>query len=163
MNKEIGVEPMKYATAHFGEVEVEPNRIIKFPRGLPGFNELKEFFLLPVPENDYFAWLQSASIAEVAFLLTNPFLFYPDYKVRLPLAERQLLQVKKAEEITVHVIVRLPSTGQEGQITANFLAPVVINSGTQRGCQLLLEDSGYLVREPLFKVSAGVDREKGGR
>lgn len=154
---------MEYRTTRFGTVEVAAENIVQFPRGLPGFGELTEFFFVPEPENSYFAWLQSAGAPDVAFLVTNPFLFRPDYTVHLPLDERQLLQVSKPEEVSVHVIVRIPSTGKVEDISANFLAPVVVNNRTQLGCQLVLEDVGYLVREQLFRPASSGKQEKGGR
>ena len=83
--------------------------------------------------------------------------------MHLPLDERQLLQVSKPEEVSVHVIVRIPSTGKVEDISANFLAPVVVNNRTQLGCQLVLEDVGYLVREQLFRPASSGKQEKGGR
>ncbi len=91
---------------------------------------LGEFFFVPVPENHCFAWLQSANAPEVAFLVTDPFVFRSDYEVHLGQSELDFLQITKPEEVSVHVIVRIPPTGEAEDITANFLAPVVINNRT---------------------------------
>jgi flagellar assembly factor FliW len=37
---------MKIATAHFGEVEIDENKILIFEKGLPGLEEDKRFALL---------------------------------------------------------------------------------------------------------------------
>ena len=154
---------MKRETTRFGTIDVPPEQIINFPQGLPGFGELREFFFVPVPENHCFAWLQSANAPEVAFLVTDPFVFRSDYEVHLGQSELDFLQITKPEEVSVHVIVRIPPTGEADDITANFLAPVVINNRTKLGCQIVLEGIGYPVRELLFKSSDGAKRREGGR
>jgi flagellar assembly factor FliW len=153
---------LQYQTTRFGALDVAPNQIITFPRGIPGFSKLRQFFLVPVPENDCFAWLQSADRPEVAFLVADPFTFYPHYEIRLPVAERELLQVKHQKEVSVHVIVRIPAEGKTEDITANLLAPVVINNELRLGCQLILEESVFSIREPLFgHLSDSCQREEG--
>ncbi|NMA54539.1 MAG: flagellar assembly protein FliW [Firmicutes bacterium] len=152
---------MEYATTRFGPVSVAPENIINFPRGLPGFNGLRKFFFYPVAENKHFIWLQATEAAEVAFLLTDPFLFRPDYTIRLAHNERQLLKVSQPDEVSVYVIVRIPPTGKAECISANFLAPLVVNSQERLGCQLVLENTSYMIREPLFKPTPNEEQAKG--
>lgn len=154
---------MKYETTRFGTVDVLPENIINFPQGLPGFGELREFFFVQVLENSYFAWLQSVSWPEVAFLVTDPFIYRTDYEVHLPQLEQELLQITDPEEVSIHVIVRIPPTGKTEDITANFLAPLVVNDRARLGCQLVLEGVGYSVCEPLFESRDGAERREEGR
>ena len=74
---------MKIATSRFGEIEVDPQQFITFKDGLPGFENLKSFTLLPVDESQIFTWMQSTEEPWTAFLLTDPFVFFADYAVDL--------------------------------------------------------------------------------
>lgn len=147
---------MRCQTLRFGELEIGEEEIIAFPLGVPGFNRLSQFFFVPVPDNPAFCWLQAVAAPEVAFLLTDPFLFFPDYVVNLPEAERELLGVEREEDATVYVILRVPRDGKAQDITANLLAPLIINRRTRRGLQLVQEGTAYGLRERLFRLpSAG--------
>lgn len=142
---------MQYKTVRFGIVDVPTEQLIIFPQGLPGFGELREFFWVPVPENSCFVWLQSADVPEIAFLVTDPFIFHPQYEIHLSPAEQELIKARQPEEVLVYVIVRIPANGKTQDITANFVAPVVVNTTSRLGCQVVLEGTNYQVREPLFK------------
>ena len=39
---------MKIKTAYLGEVEIDPSQILQFEHGIPGFEEEKQFVLLPI-------------------------------------------------------------------------------------------------------------------
>ena len=39
-------------------------------------------------------------------------------------------------------------------MTANLLAPIVINSRTNEGCQIVLDKSGYCTKHKLFSKKA---------
>jgi flagellar assembly factor FliW len=153
---------MRCPTTRFGELEVVPDAVIIFPQGVPGFMHLREFFFVPVPENPAFFWLQALAAAEVAFLVTDPFLFFPDYVVDLPAAAKELLGAEQPEDVSVHVILRVPAGGSAADITANLLAPVVVNRRLRRAAQVVLDGSGYPLRAPLFapsrKAAAGGGR-----
>ncbi|HHY91751.1 MAG TPA: flagellar assembly protein FliW, partial [Firmicutes bacterium] len=141
---------MRCRTTRFGEIEVAPESIITFPQGVPGFTHLKEFFLVPVAENPVFTWLQAVAAPEVAFLVTDPFLFFRDYVVNVPAAEKELLAAERPEDVSIQVILRVPTGGGAADITANLLAPVVINHRLRRAAQVVLDGSGYPLRAPLF-------------
>ena len=66
------------ATTRFGDLEIDEAEIIRFPDGIPGFLEEKEFVMIPLGENEPFVFLQSLNEGDLAFLLTNPFLFFKD-------------------------------------------------------------------------------------
>lgn len=54
---------MKMTSTYLGEIEVDESKIIKFPSGIPGFSESKQFVLLELPDNPIFHILQSADDA----------------------------------------------------------------------------------------------------
>jgi flagellar assembly factor FliW len=56
-------------TRRFGPILVAPDAILTLPEGMPGFEELQRFVLLPV--RDDLAWFQSMDLPALAFLLVR--------------------------------------------------------------------------------------------
>ena len=118
---------MKYETARFGSLEILDKEILIFPDALYGFEQETEFTLLPLDPNieSPMEWLQSLRTRELAFILTDPFLFVPQYKMVLSDSEKNQLKIKSTESVAVRVIVTIPKVHTE--MTANLVAPLVIN------------------------------------
>lgn len=149
---------MKICTTRFGEVAVD--KVIRFEHGLPGFEEERAFVLVPYDEKSPFVFLQSAQTPELAFLLTNPFLFFPDYAIELD--DDMLAQLELADErdVLVYGIVTVPG-GRVPEMTVNLLAPIVINARAQTARQIVLEKSAYKTKHRLLEEKAAA-AEKGG-
>ena len=86
---------MKYETARFGSLEIQDKDILFFPDALYGFDCEKEFALLPLDSNieSPMEWLQSLRTRELAFIVTDPFLFIPEYEMFLSDSERTQLEI----------------------------------------------------------------------
>src|SRR3989338_3762066 len=64
---------MKIESPRFGTLEVEPSRIIEFPRGLVGLEQCKRFSLFhPEGEQPSYFILQSLDDPELAFHIADP-------------------------------------------------------------------------------------------
>lgn len=148
---------MRMLTSRFGEIEIDAEKLIMFPEGIPGFKELCRFVLLPENDVDGFCWLQSVDEPEVAFLLTDPFIFFRDYILELEDTDVRALKLKKKEEALVLVIVTIPGEDVK-QVTVNLLAPVVINTRLGIARQVVLADSHYTTKHRLFHHD-GVERD----
>ena len=72
---------MEIATTRFGRLDVEDERIITFPRGLLGFPSHTRFALIQTGEENYFFWLQCVDEPQLAFVVTDPSIFFKDYEV----------------------------------------------------------------------------------
>ncbi|HHW39813.1 MAG TPA: flagellar assembly protein FliW [Syntrophomonadaceae bacterium] len=140
---------MEVYTARFGTLEVAPEKVLRFPRGMVGFPELKEFFFVPLPDNDVFVWMQAVNNPDVAFLMVDPFVFFPDYEVDLSEAVCEFLGIKDPSDATLLTVVTIPSRNVQ-EMTTNLLAPVVINHVKGVGQQVILESSGYRTKHLLF-------------
>ena len=141
---------MKYETARFGSLEIQNQNILLFPDALYGFDQEKEFALLPLdPEIDSpMEWLQSLKTRELAFIVTNPFLFVPEYKMVLSDSERTQLEIESTESVVVRVIVTIPKVHTE--MTANLVAPLVINQGKGLAKQVVLTNAEYDTKHSLM-------------
>ena len=141
---------MKYKTARFGSIDVHDGDILTFPEALYGFDQEKEFVLLPLDPNidSPMEWLQSLRTPKLAFIVTDPFLFVPQYKMVLNDDEKQQLKVEAVESLMIRVIVTIPKVHAE--MTANFVAPVVINQQNGVAKQIVLTNAEYDTRHRLM-------------
>src|SRR5690606_26559692 len=72
---------MLVETARFGSIEVDEERIIHFAKGVPGFEHVRQFVLVTPNEESPFSILQSVDEPGLAFVVTSPLWFRPDYRV----------------------------------------------------------------------------------
>lgn len=70
---------MEVRTSRFGTVNIADDRVITFQKGLLGFAECKRFCLLEPAEDACFFWLQSLEDPDLAFVVTDPMIFVPEY------------------------------------------------------------------------------------
>jgi flagellar assembly factor FliW len=132
---------MKLATLRFGEIDVEEEKIIFFPQGVPGFEKESRYIMLQPEESIPFSFMQSVEDGELAFIITNPFLFFPDYQFDLPEPVEEELQVESEADVMIFSIVSVNE--QENEFSLNLLAPVVINLSGKLGKQVILHNAGY--------------------
>ncbi|MGM8364588.1 flagellar assembly protein FliW [Virgibacillus sp. W0181] len=138
---------MDIQTKYLGEIEIDQEKIIQFPEGLPGFIEEKEFVLLHIPDNDIFQTLQSVKTPTLAFIIANPYRFYENYIFDLDESVVQKLQIKKPEDVAVYTIVTVKEPFSKS--TLNLKAPLVIHSAHKQGKQYILNLDDYPAKAPL--------------
>jgi len=141
--------PVSLETRNFGTLKVRPEQIIEFSPGLPGFAEYTRYVLIERSQDAPFLWLQSAQRPDLAFVVVDPALFFPDYQ---PARRPQVLREVGAgtpEEVKILVIVTIPP-GRPQDMTVNLMGPLVINLRTRRGRQVILDEPGFSHRQPLL-------------
>ncbi len=135
-------------TSRFGAVDVDQERIITFGRGILGFPKYKRYVLIqPEPESTFY-WLQSIETAELAFVITDPLLFVPDYQVPLREETRQDIGLADLSEASVLVIVN--KVGD--MLTANMQGPLVIHATTRAAAQVVISERKYQTRHPILQL-----------
>ena len=92
---------MNIQTKFHGEIEIQHDQTWNFPKGIPGFEEEKEFVLLPIEGNDIFQVLQSTKTSDVAFIVANPYTLVEDYSFNIDEPTIELLNIKKEEDVFV--------------------------------------------------------------
>lgn len=140
---------MLVESTRFGTFETEDESLLHFAEGLLGLPESTRYVLIEVEESPY-AWLQSVEEADLAFLTTSPFDFYPDYALEIGDEDERLLALatpEMAEVLTLLTVHRLE--GEAVNITANLLGPIIVNSETRAARQVILEGTNYTTQEPL--------------
>ncbi|MCR5176725.1 MAG: flagellar assembly protein FliW [Anaerovibrio sp.] len=136
-------------TTRFGEIEVEDDSIIVFDHGIPAFEDEHEFTVLPYDAESPYLYLQSVSSPELAFLMTDPFVFFPDYTFELDDANMKELGVSNDADVLVCSLITVPPTGVP-DMTTNLLAPIVINQANMKAKQIVLEKTSYTTKHRLF-------------
>ncbi|MDX1565299.1 MAG: flagellar assembly protein FliW [Phycisphaeraceae bacterium] len=141
---------MKINTTRFGTVEVEPDRLIRFPDGLLGFTGQERFVLFQEDPQSHFLWLQSLDRPELAFVVTDPAGFFPDYEVPLQGEQVQELGIREPSDAQILVIVN-----KRGHtLSVNLQGPLVVHRRDRVGRQLVLADRRYHTRVPLMQLPA---------
>ena len=135
-------------TSRFGPVEADEGRTIEFPRGILGFPQYKQYILIQPEQDSTFYWLQSLQTADLAFVVTDPLLFVPDYQVPLREETRVELGVQDLSEANVLVIVN--KVGET--LTANLQGPLVINATTRVAAQIVISEKKYQTRHPILTL-----------
>ncbi|MCB1960142.1 MAG: flagellar assembly protein FliW [Rhodocyclaceae bacterium] len=130
----------------FGSIDVDPDKIIEFPRGLPGFESCQRFtFVQEDGQSPSVLQMQSVDDPQVAFSVADPASLGVNYEFVLSDAEVSLLALGAPSEATVVVIVRKNDAGgspADAGLRANFMAPLVINVEARRGLQKVMEKVG---------------------
>ena len=139
----------KFDTTRFGEIEVEEEKIVTFENGIPAFAEEHEFVILPYEEESPYYFMQSLKTPELAFILTIPFLFFPDYQIEIDDESVKELDIKSQDSVTLYSLVTIPN-GSLRYMTANLLAPVVLNTENMKAKQIIMEKSNYKTKHRLF-------------
>ena len=141
---------MEVRTTRFGVIDIAEDRVITFPDGLLGFGDRTQFCLLQPGDDACFFWLQCVNDADLAFVVTDPTFFEQDFSVPIRPEQMESLKISKLEDAQVFVIVN--KIGD--QLTGNFQGPLIINTLTKVGEQMVLADKRWTTRHPLMRVAS---------
>jgi flagellar assembly factor FliW len=127
---------------------------VRFPMGLLGFEQIKDYLLISNLAEEPFRWLRVKEDPSLAFVVVEPFLAVPAYQPDIPQQDAEFLGLERPEDALVYSIVTLHS-GQ--QATINLKGPVVINRNTGIGKQVIISNaSSYSVQHPLPEAETAV-------
>lgn len=131
----------------FGSCTYSETDVIRFPWGIPGFPNLRRWLALNVDENNSFVWLQSLDDVNVALPTMDPYYVFDDYDPKLPAYAAAALEIESASDFAMLCVVVVTENAEE--MTMNLFAPIVINLRSLKGRQIVLENSGFSVRQPV--------------
>lgn len=139
---------MLVQTSRFGVVEIAEDRVITFPKGLLGFPNHTRYCLLEPGEDTVFFWLQSIDDPALAFVVTDPGLFFADYAVPIKGEQMGELGLSSLADAQVFVIVNKI----ENNLTGNLQGPLIVNTLARRGEQVVLAEKRWTTRHVLMQV-----------
>ncbi len=153
---------MKANTKYFGEVDIEDDKVLDFPNGIIGFENLHKFAIIydldRGPEANL-SYLQSLEEPLLVLPVVNPLVVLDDYN---PMIEDEFLvplDMPGEEEIMVLLSMTVPP--DITKMTVNMKAPFVINTRTRKGGQIIVENTDYQIRFPVYDILQA-NKEKAG-
>lgn len=133
---------MKFHSTQFGMQEVDPESILTFPKGMPGFEGSTRYKLFHDDQEHQVVvhWLQSIDEPDVTFALVDPAVFGLNYEFSLTDEEEQLLKMESVDDIAVLLIAYKPQPDADSKanINANINGPIVLNTRARLGMQKVL-------------------------
>ena len=139
---------MKLQAKYFGEIEYVDADVITFSTGPFGFEEEREFLLLPFEGSaGTLLCFQSVRTPALAFVAMDPFALMPEYAPVLQPHELKELGVADSQELGFYVLCVLKKPVSDS--TVNLKCPVAINPETRAARQVILEADAYEMRHPL--------------
>ena len=143
----------------FGECTYAEAEVIEFPWGLPGFPNLRRWLALTVETQNSFVWLQSLDDVNVALPTADPYLIFEDYDPKLPPYAVAALGIEGPADFTLLCVVVVTEAAHE--MTMNLFAPVVVNLRTRKARQVVLENSGFSVKQPIPRKAEAAEPAAG--
>ena len=93
-------------------------------------------------------WMHSLQSPDLAFIVTDPYYYVPDYKLYLTDEDKKQILLEQNDPVAVRVIVKIPKNYAD--MTANMLAPIVININQRSAKQFVLTTLEYEVAHYLL-------------
>ena len=130
----------------YGTQVVARSSLLTFPEGLPGFDELREYKLFHEEGTSTVHYLQSTEDPDVRLPLVTPAICQIDYRIELTDEEESKLRIEADDDILVMVTLSDNQDQPQAGITANLMAPIIINAHKRIGLQKTLNQvSGAVV------------------
>ena len=144
---------MNIKTRYFGDIDLEESKIITFENGLFGFEEYKRFALLfnsETEERPAISWLQCVDEQSLALPVLILTLVMPDYN---PVVEDGVLtSLGDWNEENIGVLVTITVPKDLKQMTTNMKAPIIINTDSMKGCQVVVENQDYEIKYRIYEI-----------
>jgi len=138
---------MLLETRQFGTMEIVNEDIIQFPRGILGFEGRERYVIIEPVDCQPFRWLQCVDAPDLTFVIVNPLVFFPDYRVAVHAKEVADIGVDDPSGVEIVVIITIPS--QIDQMSANLQGPILINTSNRIAKQLVLTNSDYTIEHSI--------------
>ncbi|MDD6036398.1 MAG: flagellar assembly protein FliW [Lachnospiraceae bacterium] len=153
---------MLIKTRHFGEVNLDEEKVITFDEGLIGFEDCKRYTILYNNEeggNNTISWLQSLDVPELALPVISPLSVMADYN---PIVEDEvLLPLGELTEENLIILLTLSVPSDITKMSANLKAPLIINADTKKGCQIIAENPDYVIKYNIYEQAKKCKDAKG--
>ena len=142
---------MEYNTRLFGKIDVKDDKIIEFPQGILGFEDLKKFTLTFDIEKSSPTGLNFlVSLDEPAFMMpvVTAVSVKPDYAPQISADVEKAIGPLTENNVLVLVTMTIPS--DITQMTVNLNAPIIINIDTNKAVQTMVENKDYDIKYPIY-------------
>ena len=131
-------------TKYFGRMPYEYDACLEFPAGLPAFEEEHNFLPIEITGVQPLVFLQSMATASLCFIALPVLVADPQYELAVAPEDLERLGLEShrqphiGREVLVLVLLSIQT-----HVTANLLAPVVVNLANRRAVQAVRDDFRY--------------------
>ena len=132
------------------------NASSRFPRACSDFQNYTRFALIQTGEENYFFWLQCVEEPGLAFVVTDPSIFFKDYEV--PIREETQTEIELANIDFAQIFVICNKVDE--WLTGNLLGPIVVNAQNRLAQQVVLTEKKWTTRQPLLRLQSEVPLAK---
>lgn len=144
---------MMVSSTRFGQLEVDPATVLKFPRGIPGFETSTDWQLFyeqdegGKPKAGIVFHMQSLNDPDATLPLADPSVFGFNYQFILSDSELAELKLDDPTDLAVLVILSSKNPLPRSQpvsmqdIYANISAPILVNVKSRLGMQKVFAGS----------------------
>jgi flagellar assembly factor FliW len=122
--------------------------VIEMVRPMPGFPDRRRFALVRLDPAGDLCSMTSLDEPGLRFLVVPPARFFPDYAPEVEDDVLADLEIESGEDVLVLVV--LNAGASLASTTANLAAPVLVNTATRRGGQIVLDEPGLPLAAPLI-------------
>jgi flagellar assembly factor FliW len=122
---------------------------ITFEKGIPGFEDIKEYELKELESNPIFKELNSVKEKGLGFVVISPFDIDDKYEINLNDNIIRELNISTSNDVMILNILTLGQTLEK--TTVNMKAPLIININNGLGKQIILQNEKYQVKTPLLR------------
>ena len=142
---------MKINTKHFGEVEIDEERIVVFEQGIFGFEDSKRYVMLYEDEEtkNGLCWMQSVDEEGLSLPVINPMFWFPEYSPEV--ADEQIARIGALKEEDLNLFSVVVITDNIESMTTNLKAPIVVNIQTKKGMQVIAANEEYEIKHNLYE------------
>lgn len=153
---------MLIRTKYFGEVELDEEKVLTFEKGILGFESFTKYTILYDLEegsDTKISWFQSLDEPALALPVINPLLVKEDYN---PIVEDEVLKsLGEFQDENLVILLTLTVPSDLSKMATNLKAPLVINSSTRKGCQVVVENSDYEIKYNVYDILQQLKEKKG--
>ncbi|MGN1083881.1 MAG: flagellar assembly protein FliW [Lachnospiraceae bacterium] len=153
---------MLVKTRHFGEIDLDENKVITFEDGIIGFEHCKRYTILYNNEEgngSTISWLQSLDEPQLALPVISPLSVMADYN---PIVEDEVLApLGELTEENIIILLTLSVPSDITKMSANLKAPLIINADTKKGCQIIAENPDYVIKYNIYEQVKKCKEAKG--
>jgi flagellar assembly factor FliW len=139
---------MKIIRTRFGALDIPEESVWTCPSGILGFSDWTRYVLLDHDTEAPFKWLQCVEEGSLAFVIMDPTLFKPDYRVEVAEEAMAEIEAREADDLALMTILTIPSDDPSA-ITANLRGPLLMNWRAKLFKQLVLHDT-FPTRYPIL-------------
>ncbi|SFN07455.1 flagellar assembly protein FliW [Thermodesulforhabdus norvegica] len=125
---------MKIETTRFGIIEVADDRVITFPWGIPGFENVKRYVLIDHKDTP-FRWLQAVDEPSLAFVVCPPEIIGIQYNI--PAEKLEPLEAENQEDAVVMTLISFDR--EKNIIRFHIRSPLIFSLSNRKAYQWTMD------------------------